>query len=279
METTGIRLEIEPWLYRILIEEQEQRRQKTNRKQPLSAILLEFCTKGLTVSEYSVQNQAHSVQKNSGYVQNFQGFEHNNDSESTPEMYKVNVDEITKLKETLLRQRQELQDKDRHLASREQEIKEKENEITEKKHKALQEWNEILDIKEQSQQKSIDRIQQQGHIEQQIKELEVKKEAIKMLKQENMQLKEDVVKILHKIDQQTEKNIIFDYIVPFLPSVISIIGFFLTNRKIDNIQELNPIQSEISNIMKKLSDADRKMLSTKLEESLKAFSDKPIPDK
>jgi len=278
METTGIRLEIEPWLYRILIEEQEQRRQKTNRKQPLSAILLEFCTKGLTVSECSVQNQPHSVQKISGSVQNFQGFEQNN-SESIPEMYKINVDEITKLKETLLRQSQELQDKARHLASKEHEIKEKENEITEKKHKALQEWNEILDSKEQSQQKSMDRIQQQWHIEQQNKELEDKKEVTKKLKQENIQLKEDVIKILHKIDQQTEKNIIFDYIVPFLPSVISIIGFFLTNRKIDNIQELNPIQAEIGNIMKKLSDADRKKLSTKLEESLKAFSDKPVSGK
>jgi len=50
METTGIRLEIEPWLYDTLIEEQEQRRQKTGRKQSLSSIIIEFCIKGLTVS-------------------------------------------------------------------------------------------------------------------------------------------------------------------------------------------------------------------------------------
>jgi hypothetical protein len=46
----------------------------------------------------------------------------------------------------------------------------------------------------------------------------------------------------------------------------------MTNRKIDNLQELNPVQAEIGNIMKKLSDADRKSLSTKLEESLKIFN-------
>ena len=53
----------------------------------------------------------------------------------------------------------------------------------------------------------------------------------------------------------------------------------MTNRKIDNIKKLNPIQNELGNIMKKLSDEDRKSLSDKLEENLKSFSGKPNPDK
>jgi hypothetical protein len=104
--------------------------------------------------------------------------------------------------------------------------------------------------------------------EQQTKELADKTDNNKKLKQENVQLKDNIIKILQKIDQQTEKSIIFDYIVPFMPSIISIIGFFMTNRKIDNIQELLPVQEEIGNIMKKLSDPDKKKLSEKLKESL-----------
>lgn len=172
-----------------------------------------------------------------------------------------------------------MQNKERRLVNRVEEIKEKENELTEKSQKTLQDWNNLLDSKEQSHQIILDKVQQKWQFEQQINELNEKNEAIKKMKQENVQLKEDVIKILRKIDQQTEKNVIFDYIVPFLPSVISIIGFFITNRKIDNIQELNPIQVEIGNIMKKLNDTDRKNLSAKLEESLKSFSVKPVTSK
>jgi hypothetical protein len=255
------------------MEEQEQRKQKTGKKQSLSTIILEFCTKGLSVSSHFAQNRTGSVQKKDDSVQNFQGFEQNN-TENNPLISKSDLDEIARLKENLLRQQQELQSKEHRLESRETEIKEKESELTEKTQKVLQEWNEFLVSKEQSQQKSFDKIGQRWQFEKQIQELDDKKETIKRLKQENIQLKEDFIKTLRKIDQQTEKNVIFDYIVPFLPSVISIIGFFITNRKIDNIQELDPVQAEIGNIMKKLSNTDKKKLSMKLEESLKAFSSK-----
>jgi DNA repair exonuclease SbcCD ATPase subunit len=278
METTGIRLEVEPWLYQVLIEEQEQRRLKTGRKQSLSTIIIEFCTKGLTVFGLSVQNKADSVQKNSDSVFNIQGFVQNN-HDNNPPMYQTNLYEIAKLKETLLRQEQELQEKEHRLANKESEIKEKENELVEKSKKTIHEWNEILDNKEKAEQKSLDNIQLKWKFEQQTKELADKTESNKKLKQDNYQLKEDIIRILQKIDQQTEKSIIIDYIVPFLPSIISIIGFFITNRKIDNIKELLPVQEEIGNIMKKLSDTDKKKLSEKLEESLKSFTIKPVTGK
>jgi hypothetical protein len=267
MNTTGIRLEVEPWLYNILIEEQERQRQKSGRKQSLSSIILAFCTKGLSVSGLFVQNKAHSVQKTDDSVQDFEGFVQNH-----PEMYETNLDEIAKLKEAILRQGQELQRKERHLATREQEIKEKEVELVERTQEALRQWNELLDNKEKSQQVNLDAIRQSLLNEQQKTALSDKTEANRKLKLENIQLKEDIIKTIRKIDRQTEKNILFDYLIPFLPSVISIIGFFVTNKKIESIQELSPVQTEIGKIMKKLSDADKKNLSTKLEESLKAFS-------
>lgn len=278
MNTIGIRLEVEPWLYQVLMEEQGQRKQKSGRKQSLSAIILEFCTKGLSVSGQPVQNKPSSVQKIGSFVQNLAGSVQNT-PEDSPEMSKPTFDEIAKLKENLLRQGHELQRKECHLAIREQEIKEKEVELAERVQEALQQWNEFLDRKEQLQQKNLHNIQQRMQLEQQIQELNDKKETIIKLKQENIQLKDDVIKTLRKIDQQTEKNVIFDYIIPFLPSVISIIGFFVTNRKIDNLNELDPVQTEIGNIMKRLNDTEKKMLSAKLEESLKAFSDKPITSK
>jgi hypothetical protein len=278
MVTTGIRLEVEPWLHEILTKEQEQRRQKTGRKQSLSTIIIEFCTKGLTVSNHIVQNNSCSVQTSDASVQNFQGFVQNKpDVESR--IYQTGLDDITKLKESLLREQQDLKEKERRLAIKEHEIKERENELTERTRQANQEWNEILDIKGQSQLKNIDKIQLNWLNEQQQKELCDKTETIKKLKQENVQLKEDIIKTLRKIDQQTGKSVILDYIVPFLPSVISIIGFFMTNRKIDHIQDLSPIQAEIGNLMKKLNETDRQKLSTKLEESLKAFTVQPVSAK
>lgn len=278
METTGIRLDVEPWLYQVLIEEQEQRRQKTGRKQSLSSIIIEFFMKGLTVSEYFVQKTTDSEHKNRSYVQNFHGHVQNN-TEDYPQIFHPDLDEIASLKENLLRQQQELQCKDRHLATREHEINKKETELAEKMQKVIKEWNELLDNKEQSQHKSFDKIHMKLQFEQKNNELTYKTETVKKLKQENIQMKENIITILRKIDHQTEKNVMFDYIVPFLPSVICIIGFFITNRKIDNILELNRIQAEIGNIMKKLSDADRKSLSAKLEESIKRFSETPVQGK
>lgn len=275
MATTGIRLDVEPWLYDTLVEEQEQRRLKTGRKQSLSTIIIEFCMKGLTVSELFVQKTTQSELENTSSVQNIQGSVQNNTIKTT-EIIQINVDEIAKIKETTLRREQELQLKEQRLAFREREITEKENELSEKNQKSIKEWNELLDNKEKSQHKSLDKIHMRLQLEQQNKELNDKTEAFKKLKQENTQMREDIIKILRKIDQQTEKSVIFDYIVPFLPSVISIIGFFMTNRKIDNLQELNPIQTEIGIIMKKLSDADRKNLSSKLEESLKSYNNQTI---
>ena len=93
METTGIRLEVEPWLYDTLIEEQEQRRLKTGRKQSLSTIIIEFCMKGLTVSELFVQKSTHSEHKNISSVQNIQGFVQKNTIKTT-EIPQINIDEI-----------------------------------------------------------------------------------------------------------------------------------------------------------------------------------------
>jgi DNA-binding protein len=227
--------------------------------------------KGLTVSELFVQKATHSEHKNISSAQNIQGFVQNN-FEKTTKIPQINIDEIAKIKETLLRQEQELYFREQRLTYREREIAEKENELSEKNQKYIKEWNKLLDSKELSEQKCLDKVQMRLQLEQQNRDLVDKSEAVKKLKLENIQLREVIIKTLRKIDQQTEKSVIFEYIVPFLPSVISIIGFFMTNRKIDNLQELNPVQAEIGNIMKKLSDADRKSLSTKLEESLKIFN-------
>jgi hypothetical protein len=275
---TGIRLEVEPWLYNILIKQQEQQRQKTGKKPSLSALILEFCTKGLSVSDHVVQNNSRSVQENNDSVQNLQGFVQD-DPKKTSEMYEVNLEEISKLKESLLREQQELKDKEHSLANKERDIEERENELTEKAIKAMQEWNELLDSKEQFHQRNIEKAEQKWLIEKQKTDLTDKIETIKILKQENLQLKKDIIETLQKIDKQTEKSLLLDYIVPFLPSVISIIGFFMTNRNIDHIQELSPILAEIGNLMKELSETDKQNLAKKLEESLKAFSHKSVDNK
>jgi hypothetical protein len=278
MKTTGIRLEVEPWLYNVLIEEQEGRRQKTGRKHALSTLILEFCTKGLSFSRCFLPVSGNFVQKKSDFeqkkddpVQNFEGSVQQNSVQNAL-LSPLNLDEIAKLKETLLRKEQDLLEKERGMALREQEIADKETELEEKALRTLEHWNDLLDSKEQSMQKSNEKILQKLEMDHQSKELTEKTELIKNLKKENERLKEHTLKILQKIDRQTEKNILLDYIVPFLPSIISIIGFFITNKKIENIQELNPIQTEIGNMMKKLSDTDKEKLSTKLEESLKSFS-------
>lgn len=277
MKTTGIRLEVEPWLYNVLIEEQEERRQKTGRKHALSALILEFCTKGLSFSRCSLPVSGNFVQKKSDFeqkkddpVQNFEGSVQQNSVQNAL-LSPINLDEIANLKETLLRKEYDLLEKERGMALREKEIADKETELEEKALKTLEHWNDLLDRKELSMQKSNEKILQQLEMDHQRKELTEKAELIKNLKKENDGLKEHTLKILQKIDQQTEKNILLNYIVPFLPSIISIIGFFITNKKIENIQELNPIQTEIGNMMKKLSDTDKEKLSTKLEEGLNRF--------
>lgn len=254
--TTNIRIEADDVLYNALVQEQERRRLKSTRKISLSTLIIEFCTKCLSEIMHNEQNSGQNEQRKDT------GNNEMNISGQENEHY---------LRDKMFKKQHDFKEKEQNLNIREQNILNREREINTRLYELMKEQEELLDRKEQLQEEDPDTEHLQWLVKQMDSELKQKSETINEYKKETALQKDQIIKILLRLEQKSEKNILMDYIVPFLPSVISIIGFFLTNRKINSIQELSPIQTEINNIMKKLSGAEKERFNALLTENIKKY--------
>ena len=258
---TSIRIEVDDAIYHVLITEQEKRRRISGRKTALSNLILEFCAKGLTVFQCNEQNSAHLEQKN---VQD-SGKMNIPEAQNTPENSAISIQK----QYDLFQLEQRLAAKERNIAEREQQLISKVKDVTERLNGISQERDELISQKELLLEKANNKMRLQWLVEQQSTELKTKSDTIQKLQQENIQYKEKVFQVLSRIDQKTEKNIFLDYIVPFLPSLGVIISYFLLNKKIGSIQELNPVQQEIKKLFEKLPEDAKKKFNTLLSEDVK----------
>ena len=276
MATTGIRLDVEPWMYKILCKEQEAQRQKDHKKPALSSLLLDYTKRGMVVSYPSVQKIECSELEKASFEHDL-GYSVQNNAVKIANSQALMSEESAKMVENLLIETQKLDERERRVSLREKEVKKmedeqrwKELELAEKAQKILEKWNEFLEDKEQAQNKNIEEILQKRDFEHQTKELTEAKEQHRKLRAENKHLQEEILAILEKIDKQTEKNLFMDTIAPLLPSIIGVIGFFMMNKKIDGVKDsdLSPALSDVNNVIKHLSESDQQKISKILSDTM-----------
>jgi Ca2+-binding EF-hand superfamily protein len=69
-----------------------------------------------------------------------------------------------------------------------------------------------------------------------------------------------------------------DKLMPFLPSIISVVGMYLMYRKFDPNNDQNPVQKEISNVFKTLNPVSKDALTKALMEAVGKFGGGTVKD-
>jgi hypothetical protein len=240
MSTKGIRIEATNKLYQELLEVQRNYRIKDGKKVALSFIIIDYCQKWMNHSKNSQNN----YQNVNGLLQQQEHKALNQPHQKSPI---PSVDEID-----LLARKNELDEREDRLRQWENDLREqaftlinKDQTVSEKTEDALRYKEEALDLKEQAQEKNI-QIEIQKTVNASISmEITEKNEQIDRLENEIRYMREDVIKMLRRIDRQTEKSVFMDYVVPFLPIVATIIMGVILNKSISGNTEMNQFEKEI----------------------------------
>lgn len=240
MSTKGIRIEATSKLYQELLEVQRNFRIKDGKKVALSFIIIDYCQKWMNHNKKSQNND-----------QNVQGFlQHSEHTVLNQPHQKPPIPSIDE--NDLLARKIELDEREDRLRRWENELREqafalidKDQTVSEKTEEALRLKDESLDIKEKANKKDFELEVQKtvnANISQEINE---KNEHIDRLKNEVRYMREDVIKMLRRIDGQTEKSVFMDYVVPFLPVVATIILGIILKKSISGNTEMNQFEKEI----------------------------------
>jgi glycerophosphoryl diester phosphodiesterase len=158
------------------------------------------------------------------------------------------------------------------LIRRERDLAERADRLQQETDKFFEEKTEFLDKKLQNQAQSIDGIVE-TRISQDIakKELAAKNEQITDIKEELKYLRKQLeqgIALSHKKDEKT----LMDKLMPFMPSVITVVGMFLMSKKFDPNNDQDPVQKEINNVFKSIDPKNRETLTKALRDAIGNYS-------
>lgn len=246
---TSVRIEVPQDIYDALRLEQEIRRRASGKKTAMAVLILEYCSLWMNHKENASEDSTMGSPASPNINQQSL-------ATTLPSLNDLLIFE-KKLKE----REENVQKAERYNNQRQNELNDGFLELAEKQSEVLEQKEQAIEKKEQAKQISLDCAHDKWAIERLTADLAAKDNTIQHQKTEIENLKNTVLKSLHKIEQSTKSNVFMDYILPILPSIIPIILFFITNKKIADIAELNPIQTELKHIFNKLSPEDEKKFS------------------
>jgi hypothetical protein len=247
MNTKGIRIETPLKFYHELLEVQRLYKSPDGKKVALSTIILDY--------SQNWNNHIKSIQKN---VQNMQGIEQNSvlkELNQPPQKHIApSIDE-----RELQQKKMELKAWEKRLRQWESELRQQafilideDKTVSEKTKDALCIKEEALDLVEISQKKTIEIGLQKDINASLSKELTERNEQISDLKNEKRYMHENIIMLLKNIERQTQKNVLMDYVVPFLPILAVIINTIILKKGISENSELDPLKKEIYDLYKNL---------------------------
>jgi len=83
---------------------------------------------------------------------------------------------------------------------------------------------------------------------------------INELKSEIKTIRDEVLKMIRKIEKNTDKSTFFDQILPYLPSAINLLCYYLLNKKLDDQNSLDPLLKEMDVLFKDMKPSDMEKL-------------------
>ncbi len=248
MGTTGIRIEMPNDIHKLLSDEQKKRKELIGKTVPLASIVLEYFSIGFR-SELTVLNNR--IKDNGSVKNEVQSIIDKTQNEKKLEVLENNLKSLER----------ELNFKEKELRGRERDYYEQIEDIFEKKEQLFEEKEKIRQI-------GLENVDNVINVKMISLECEKKDEEIKQLKEMVKYLKEQVLKALSKLDNKPDKSILIDYILPLLPTVVSAMGFYFTNKNINKNELKIPFTSELEEACKKLGINEIEKLSEMLKETI-----------
>ncbi len=211
MNHTGIRLEVPQALYNNLIKIQQGRRHADKRKTSLADIVIELCQCALPM--YDQQGNCLLPA----------------DSAGTGQAY-ASVLEI--------RKGNELQEKEQYLTRWEKELLGQAHTLNRERTLLLQEREELDGLLRENDWKRIKEslLSEIGTFKMQV---DRQNQIIEKLEKRYLQNQEKIIGKLETILRQTAPDLLKDTVLPLLPALVSGIGSFLTNQKVEKLNQTN----------------------------------------
>ncbi len=211
MNHTGIRLEVPQALYHFLTGMQKGRRITDKRKTSLADLVIELCQCALPMYDKQGNCLLSSDSPNIGQAY-----------ESVLEIQKVN----------------ELQEKEHYLIHWEKELLVQARELNRERTLILQEREELDALAQETDIRSLKSVFE-AKTESYQSQIASQKQSIEKLEKLYIHNHEKMIQKLDTILRQTAPNLLKDTILPLLPTLVSGIGSFLTNQKLEKLNAPN----------------------------------------
>lgn len=257
MKITQIRIELTDDVYHLLKDEQQNRKNNSEKKVSLNDLALEYFMAGLQNKLSGIENIADNSQQP-------------NSNLPAVIMLKEKSLELTQSEQLLLKKEISLRNEEEYIRAVRSELREQEQNIRDQMHELYKMKDETADEKEEIRQMRIENIEQNFNLKILTNDLAKKNEEIHQLKDMIIYLKEQTLKTLDKLgvklDSKPDKNILTDYILPILPSIISSIGFYFTNKNISGNDNKLPVKGELEDVYQKLGAEEKDKLSSQIRD-------------
>ncbi|MEI6766976.1 MAG: hypothetical protein WCM76_15200, partial [Bacteroidota bacterium] len=179
------------------------------------------------------------------------GNDNNNGVSILPSMHQLqqkSLELVTKEK-TLEAKASRLESMERSLSLQDHELRSKEVEICETYDELCQKKLEFTEAKEKSWEKISEISLNKFRIEQLEKEVKRKDEENTHLKVEmsdnHKKLLYELEKVCKKLDDKPDKNLWRDWIAPIVPDILIIVGYFITNKNIASMKDIEPLINKV----------------------------------
>ncbi|MEI6766942.1 MAG: hypothetical protein WCM76_15030 [Bacteroidota bacterium] len=247
MKTTGVRVEVPIELYQTLVEIQQTRWQESGKKPSLSAIIIDLCTSGLDSASNNTMLG-------------------NNEIKNNPNVSLISNRAYIPGEKRNKQMEQYYCQMDATLNQRALSLRALENELMEARDDFFQKQNEFIIGKEMSVTKNQAGPEQIIELKMSKIELAHKQQTIETLKKEIANNQSIILKSLGNLETSVKKQekqapTIWDHIIPWIPVLVNLIGWYMAMGKINGKADLSGLTGHISEVLKGIDPENRQKVS------------------
>jgi|GEM_PF-6759110 len=256
MATTQTRIELPDNIYRILKDEQQKRRDDSGKKVSLNELVLEYFMAGLQAKLSGLENVVDNSQQPSTNL-------------PAVIMVKEKALELAQKEQLIAQKETSLKYEGEYIRTERSELRDQEQDIREQMQELYEMKDKIAEEKEKIRQMKLEKVEEIVNLKILTADLAKKDEENRHLKEEIKHNKNIVIKLLERIDDNTESSFMKDWIKPLLPTILTIIGYFALNKKIESLKDIKPVIGEVDKMLSSVEPEKKAQMMGEIEKYVK----------